>query len=55
MIGMVAYLSYLIGDYLGLSGIVSLFCCSVCSLLDSGVQRPPLSQPVQCDACMLLV
>ncbi len=26
---MVAYLSYLVGDYTGLSGIVSLFCCSV--------------------------
>ena len=29
VIGMVAYLSYLIGDYTGLSGIVCLFCCSV--------------------------
>ena len=29
MIGMVAYLSYLLGDYTGLSGIVCLFCCSV--------------------------
>ncbi len=29
MIGMVAYLSYLVGDYIGLSGIVTLFCCSV--------------------------
>ena len=26
---MVAYLSYLVGDYIGLSGIVTLFCCSV--------------------------
>ncbi len=29
IVGMVAYLSYLVGDYTGLSGIVSLFCCSV--------------------------
>lgn len=29
VIGMVAYLSYLVGDYIGLSGIVALFCCSV--------------------------
>ena len=29
VIGMVAYLSYLVGDYIGLSGIVTLFCCSV--------------------------
>ncbi|KAK9823397.1 hypothetical protein WJX72_002484 [[Myrmecia] bisecta] len=29
MIGMVAYLSYLIGDYFKLSGIVSIFCCAV--------------------------
>ena len=29
IIGMVAYFSYLMGDYLGLSGIVSLFCCAV--------------------------
>ena len=29
VIGMVAYLSYLVGDYIGLSGIVCLFCCSV--------------------------
>ena len=26
---MVAYLAYLMGDYMGLSGIVSLFCCAV--------------------------
>lgn len=31
MIGMVAYLSYLVGDYMGLSGIVALFCCAVSS------------------------
>ncbi len=30
MIGMVAYFAYLVGDYMGLSGIVSLFCCAVC-------------------------
>ena len=29
MIGMVAYFAYLVGDYMGLSGIVSLFCCAV--------------------------
>lgn len=29
IVGMVAYLSYLVGDYTRLSGIVSLFCCSV--------------------------
>lgn len=29
MIGMIAYFSYLAGDYLGFSGIVSLFCCAV--------------------------
>jgi len=29
MIGLTAYLSYLAGDYLGFSGIVSLFCCAV--------------------------
>lgn len=29
IIGMVAYFSYLVGDYTGLSGIVSLFCCAV--------------------------
>lgn len=29
VIGMVAYLSYLVGDYIGLSGIVCLFCCAV--------------------------
>ena len=29
MIGMTAYLSYLAGDYLGFSGIVSLFCSAV--------------------------
>ena len=29
LIGMLAYLSYLCGDWLGLSGIVSLFCCAV--------------------------
>ena len=29
LIGMTAYLSYLIGDYLGMSGIVCLFCCAV--------------------------
>jgi NhaP-type Na+/H+ or K+/H+ antiporter len=26
---MVAYFSYLVGDYMGLSGIVALFCSSV--------------------------
>ena len=29
LIGMLAYLSYLCGDWLGLSGIVALFCCAV--------------------------
>ena len=29
LIGMLAYLSYLTGDWLGLSGIVALFCCAV--------------------------
>lgn len=29
VIGLSAYLSYLIGDYMGLSGIVALFCCAV--------------------------
>lgn len=29
MIGLTAYLSYLAGDFLGFSGIVSLFCCAV--------------------------
>ena len=29
IIGMVAYFSYLVADYVGLSGIVSLFCCAV--------------------------
>lgn len=29
IVGMVAYFSYLVGDYTGLSGIVSLFCCAV--------------------------
>ena len=29
MIGLTAYLSYLVGDFLGFSGIVSLFCCAV--------------------------
>ena len=29
MVGATAYLSYLVSDHLGLSGIVSLFCCSV--------------------------
>lgn len=46
MIGMVAYLSYLLGDFMGLSGIVSLFCCSVCSYLDLLMKHPVLSQPL---------
>ena len=29
LIGLLAYLSYLAGDWLGLSGIVALFCCAV--------------------------
>ena len=29
IIGMVAYFSYLVADYMGLSGIVALFCCAV--------------------------
>ena len=29
LIGMLAYLSYLSGEYFGLSGIVTLFCCGV--------------------------
>jgi sodium/hydrogen exchanger-like protein 6/7 len=29
LIGMLAYLSYLCGELLGISGIVSLFCCGV--------------------------
>ena len=29
MVGATAYLSYLVSDHSGLSGIVSLFCCSV--------------------------
>ncbi len=29
IIGMLAYLSYLCGELLGLSGIVALFCCAV--------------------------
>ena len=29
LIGLLAYLSYLSGDWLGLSGIVALFCCAV--------------------------
>eukprot|EP00884_Botryococcus_braunii_P001728 jgi/Botrbrau1/11556/Bobra.60_1s0010.1 len=29
VIGLSAYMSYLIGDYMGLSGIVALFCCAV--------------------------
>ena len=29
LIGMLGYLSYLCGDWLGLSGIVALFCCAV--------------------------
>ena len=29
LIGLLAYLSYLCGDWLGLSGIVALFCCAV--------------------------
>jgi NhaP-type Na+/H+ or K+/H+ antiporter len=29
VIGLSAYLSYLVGDYMGLSGIVALFCCAV--------------------------
>ena len=30
MVGTTAYMSYLVSDHLGLSGIVTLFCCSVC-------------------------
>ena len=55
MIGMVAYLSYLLGDFMGLSGIVSLFCCSVFSYLDISMPRPSPSQHLQCNVCMLLV
>ena len=29
LLGLLGYLSYLCGDVLGLSGIVSLFCCAV--------------------------
>ena len=29
LVGMASYLAYLVGDVLGLSGIVSLFCCAV--------------------------
>ena len=30
LVGTTAYMSYLVSDHLGLSGIVTLFCCSVC-------------------------
>lgn len=29
LLGLLGYLSYLCGDFLGLSGIVALFCCAV--------------------------
>lgn len=53
MIGMVAYLSYLLGDFMGLSGIVSLFCCSVCSYIAFLMRRPSLISPssAMCACC----
>lgn len=42
MVGLTAYLSYLAGDYLGFSGIVSLFCCAV---VISHYAMPSISRP----------
>ena len=41
LIGMLAYLSYLCGELLGISGIVSLFCCGVVTSHYVRPARPP--------------
>jgi NhaP-type Na+/H+ or K+/H+ antiporter len=49
LIGMLAYLSYLCGELLGISGIVSLFCCGV--VTSHYVSAPPFCIERQKGSC----